>query len=111
MALNRDIILQKLNKYFNQDISKDDIHTWALSVAVSRDYQDVVKSDLLIAKTIQTIIDMHHDDIKAIPTNKALEYYRRCLEGLEEFKPLESRGDLADLNIPDPDLPDENSAS
>ena len=99
--IDRKTILEKLAEYLNNKISQEEIYKWALAVAVSEEYDELAGKDLLIRKTIQALIDIHHDDLKLIPTRKALEYYRRCLVGEEKFEPLEDKKDLKRLNIPD----------
>jgi len=101
MQLNRETVLAKLTGYLDKEISKSAIYEWALFVAVSKEYEQVVSQDPLVANTVQALIDINHDDLKKIPTHKALEYYRRCLKGELEFIPLEDRMDIDQLGIPD----------
>ncbi len=105
MIVNRETILRELSAYLNNELSKQEVYEWALSVAVTDHFQELARGDVLIRRTIQAMIDINHDDLKFIPTRKALEYYRRCLVGEEKFVPLEINKDLKNLNIPDdPDI-------
>ena len=85
--LNREILLKKLTGYLNKEISLEDIYLWALGVAVSPDYEIISRSDLLAGQVIKDLVDLHHDDLKRVPTRKALEYYRDCLGGKEDYDP------------------------
>jgi hypothetical protein len=101
MNLTRETVLAKLTGYLDKEISKSAIYEWALFVAVSKEYEQLAPQDPLIATAVQALIDINHDDLKKIPTNKALEYYRRCLKDEIEFIPLEERRDIDKLVIQD----------
>ena len=86
--LNRQVVLEKLERFLKREISKADVHTWALGQAVSRDFENVAKTDPLIKNTVLSLIDISHDDLKRIPSMRALEYYRLCLKGQMVFDPV-----------------------
>jgi hypothetical protein len=106
MSLTREDVLIKLTDFLNNKIPKAEIHEWALLVATAEDFEQTAQRDPLIGKTIQCLIDINHNDIKYIPTPKALEYYRRCLTGEEIYQPLEQRRDLHKIKIPEMKLAD-----
>jgi hypothetical protein len=100
MTVERQTLLRKVGQFLAQEISQDAIYAWALQIAVSREYEDLAKQDPLIKETIEALLMMQHTDLKAVPTRKAIEYYRRCLSGEEKFVPLRERKDLDKLRIP-----------
>ena len=102
--LNRQIVLEKLNAYLNNKISKKEIYEWALFSAVSGDSEEITAKDPLLKSAVNAMIEMNYSDLRA-PTRKALEYYRRCLAGELEFIPLEVHQELHKLDIPD--IPEE----
>ena len=99
MMLTREIILAKLTDYLDHRLSKQAVYEWALSVAVSHEFEEASLKDALIGRTVQALIDIGHDDLKAIPTYKALDYYHRCLSGELTFEPLETKRDLDTLDL------------
>ena len=77
--IERELVLKKLTQYLNSEISRTDVHAWALSVAVAREFDQ--EADPLVTMTVHSLIDISHDNLKKIPSRRALEYYRLCLEG------------------------------
>lgn len=103
--LNRQTVSEKLTAYLNNTVSKQEIYEWALSSAVSKDFEEITAQDPLLKTAVNAMIEMNHSDLRRLPTRKALEYYRRCLAGELEFIPLEAHKELHKLNIPD--IPEE----
>jgi hypothetical protein len=101
MNAERQVVLSKVTQFLNNEISQEEIYTWALEVAVSKEYEELSKQDPLLKETIETLLMMQHPGFKVVPTRKAIEYYRRCLSGDEQFIPLKERKDLDKLKIPD----------
>ncbi len=99
MELNRDLIIEKIEALLGGQMDKDAVYRWALGVAVSEDFAQFCKKDPVAAQVVQVLIDIQHNDVKSIPTLKALAYYRLCLKGEREYLPL---GEIKDRDIEAP---------
>ena len=89
MSINREIVLGKLNAYLGNTLSKEALYEWALSVAVSGEYQVLAGSDPLVHSAVNAMIEIKHKDPAKFSTAKTLEYYRRCLAGELAFNSTE----------------------
>jgi len=96
--LSRQDVLKKLEQFLNREITKADVHAWALSQAVAKDFEEIAESDPLIKNTVLSLIDISHDDLKRIPSIRALEYYRLCLSGEMTFDPVHAN--LENIIVP-----------
>lgn len=82
--LDRQITAKKLRAFLQDEITTEDIYSWALGVVVASDYEKV-SADLLLKKTIQDIIDLKHTDTAQMTLRTTLEYDWRCLTDQEKF--------------------------
>ncbi len=97
MELNRDFIIQKIDELLEGRSDRNTIYRWALGVAVAEDFAQVCKKDPVAAQVVQALIDINHNDVQSIPTLKALAYYRLCLKGEREYRPLGKLTNLDDI--------------
>ena len=91
MIFERKITLVKLKGFLTGEISKTEIYEWALFVAVSRDYEELIKSDPLAEQIIQFLVEINNERARSLPTQKVLGYYVDCLEGSKSFSPDDLR--------------------
>jgi len=66
---------------------------------VTEGFGNFCKTDPVAAQVVQALIDINHNDVQSIPTLKALAYYKLCLKGEREYRPL---GQIKDLDIQEP---------
>ncbi|MCC6758973.1 MAG: hypothetical protein IT395_05055 [Candidatus Omnitrophica bacterium] len=85
MSVERKLLLVKLIGFLTGEISKNEIYEWALFVAVSRDYEELVKNDKLSEQIMQFLIDVNKPRTTTAPTQKILEYFIACLEDKKQF--------------------------
>ncbi len=85
MSVDKKSIQAKLTGFLTGEISKSEIYEWALSVAVSSDYEKLLKDDKLIEQIFQFLIDIEKPKLTSVPTKKVLEYFIHCLEGKNTF--------------------------
>jgi len=89
----------------NGNIPVDDIHAWALKIALSSDYPQIAQEDPLLKEAIQALMDLDRKELNFVPSRRILEYYRRCLGGEEEYRPPKQRGNLSHIIIDEPNKP------
>jgi len=99
MKLNREFIIEKIDALVEGRSDRDAVYRWALGTAVTEEFAHFCKEDAVAAKVVQTLIDINHNDVKSIPTLKALVYYKLCLKGEREYLPL---GSIKDLDLVSP---------
>lgn len=99
MELSRNFIIEKIDELLEGRSDKDAVYRWALGIAVTEDFGKFCQADPVAAQVVQTLIDINHNDVQSIPTLKALAYYKLCLKGEREYRPL---GQIKDLNIEGP---------
>ena len=92
--LEQKVLFEKLNDFMDGKVPIDDIHAWALKVALSSDYPQLAEQNPLVKETIQAFLDLDRKDLKFVPSHRILEYFRRCLDGKEEYLPPRTRGSL-----------------
>lgn len=85
MSVERKLLLVKLIGFLTGEISKNEIYEWALFVAVSRDYEELIKNDKLAEQIMQFLIDVNKPRTTAAPTQKIIEYFIACLEDKKQF--------------------------
>lgn len=85
MSVERKLLLIKLIGFLTGEISKTEIYEWALSVAVSRDYEELIKNDKLSEKIIQFLLDVDKVRSNPLPIKKIVEYLIACLEERKPF--------------------------
>lgn len=85
MLITRDIVLEKLNAYLGNTISKEDLYEWALLVSLSEDNQGIINADPLLRAALKAMMEAKHKDSAKFAVTKTIEYYRRCLSGEVEF--------------------------
>ena len=95
MTIFKNFALTKLNDFLDGKIPQETIYEWALAVVVSREYEQLVKTDPILKAVIQALIDMNHKDAGRVPSRADLEYLKKCLEGQAEFEPLAQRWEKA----------------
>ena len=101
--IDRSSVLAKLKDYLEAKTPKNEIYEWALATALSKEYEKIAQEDTLIQRTILALLDINHVNQKKIPLREVFEYYRRCLEGEEEFAveniPMQLTADAGGLGI------------
>ncbi len=103
--IERQQLHNKLAEFISGGVPIDDMHAWALNVALGDDYPRIAEQDPLIKETIQALLDLDRKDLRFVPSRRILEYFRRCLEGTEEYSPPGKRGRLDHIIIDEPDKP------
>jgi hypothetical protein len=96
MSVERKLLLVKLLGFLTGEISKTEIYEWALFVAVSRDYEELIKNDKLSEYIIQFMIDVDKPRTTTTPTKKIVEYFIACLEDKKQFSEEDYKVLIAD---------------
>ena len=91
MSDERKLIIVKLNGFITGEISGTEIYEWVLSVAVTTDYEKLIKNDKLLEQVFQFLMDINKSKSSVVPTKKVVEYFIQCLEDQKEFSSAEYR--------------------
>ncbi len=81
--MDRKVLEEKLAGYLGGSLSRDAIYAWALSVAVSYEY-DATTSDPLVRQAIHELMNIQSEEASA---PEKLRHYLRCLRGEAVFVP------------------------
>lgn len=81
MAITRQAVLEKLDGFLKGEISAEKIYEWALFIAVSSEYEQLVQKDPVISTTIQALISLNHTNKKQATRLEDLKLFRQCLAG------------------------------
>lgn len=100
MLINRDIVLEKLNAYLGNAISKEDLYEWALLVSLLEDNQGIINADPLLRASLKAMMESKHKDSAKFAVIKTIEYYRQCLSGEVEFSPASVQHLSPDMKTP-----------
>jgi len=103
--VEQKVLFEKLTGFMDGKIPIDEIHAWVLKIALSSDYPQVAEQNPLIKETVQALMDLDRKELKFVPSRRILEYFRRCLEGKEEYLPPNKRRRLSHIIIDEPDKP------
>ncbi len=85
MSVERKLIIAKLSGFLTGEISASEIYEWTLFVAVSRDYENLIKNDSLVEQIFQFLMDITKPRSSLAPDKKVLEYFIQCLEDKRRF--------------------------
>ena len=85
MSVERELIISKLVGFLTGEISKTEIYEWSLFVAVSRDYEELVKDNPLNEKIFQFLIEINKPRNSSVSIKQILQYFLECLEGKKAF--------------------------
>lgn len=87
MELNRDILSEKLDAYFDGELARTDLYQWALKAAIEEDMANLLHKDFLAAQLIEDLVNLQNKNPQKATSEKLLNYYRKCLSGTEDFSP------------------------
>jgi len=85
MSVERKLLFVKLIGFQTGEISKNEIYEWALFVAVSSDYEELIKNDKLAEQIMQFLIDIDKPRTSTTPTKTIVDYFLSCLEEKKQF--------------------------
>lgn len=85
MSVERNFIIAKLNGFLTGEISASEIYEWTLFVAVSNDYENLIKNDKLVEQIFQFLMDITKPRSSLVSDKKVLEYFIQCLEDKKIF--------------------------
>ena len=87
MAVTREETLRVLRNYLEGRLDRETVNNWADDIVNSEEYDKIATTDKLLADTIQTMWELHHEgeDERFNPGMEEFEYYRNCLEGKTDY--------------------------
>ncbi|MEW5895400.1 MAG: hypothetical protein AB1650_06560 [Candidatus Omnitrophota bacterium] len=98
MSFDREAIIQKINDLMQRSLTAQQVYEWALSAALTADFEDFSEKDAVGSKAIKMLVDINEDRKVSDHELKVLEYYRQCLGGKREFRDSCSEEDLPDVD-------------
>ena len=98
MAATRETVKYQLDQFLSGKISQENLYSWTLAQVMDEEYEKLAAKDPVLRETVQTVIDFNHSDLDRIPTREDLLFYKRCLDGQEQFVPFSERWTLRQKN-------------
>lgn len=87
MIIDRQVAVTKVEGLLGGAFPQNEIYEWALFIAVSPEYEAVVKTDPLLEHLIQFLLEINNQRPRPLPLPQILDYYRSCLKGEQSFDP------------------------